>query len=245
MRKRRLLLVVMVAALVSLIWLPEAKATPGAAAGAVLSAAVAAILCDEIVRSNMRDTPASDESWYLFWHHVHPEDVAGFAAGTACAIVAAPVGAVAGLGVQGAMVGMTAATTSKGGYRLLTPHLKRAWRHIPNAWQTIRQWPGKFKVGPAAPSTPLRTRHMAALYERQKGWDTVCNVPLPDLYVGPFWNRKLNPEIEVDHIMPRAKGGDDSPLNLQLTHRKYNRAKGTLTGKELWLAMARVCPGRY
>lgn len=46
---------------------------------------------------------------------------------------------------------------------------------------------------------------------------------------GKYVNKSLktpHPDSpEVDHILPKAKGGSDSLVNLQLTHRKCNRAK--------------------
>ena len=33
-------------------------------------------------------------------------------------------------------------------------------------------------------------------------------------------------EIEVDHIVPLAKGGQDSYENMQIVHKDENRAKG-------------------
>ncbi|MCY4007927.1 MAG: HNH endonuclease signature motif containing protein [Rhodobacteraceae bacterium] len=83
---------------------------------------------------------------------------------------------------------------------------------------------GKWSLGAIA-STPLR-KHMPDLYKKQKGRDGLCGTPLPALYVGPPWNRRLNPAIEVDHIKPKAKGGLDTVENLQLTLGKYNRQKG-------------------
>ena len=83
---------------------------------------------------------------------------------------------------------------------------------------------------------------MEPLYDKQKGMDALCKVPLPPLYVGPLWNRQLNPDIEIDHRLPKVKGGTDRPSNLQLTHRSYNRAKRDLTGYELRHAKTRFCP---
>ena len=39
--------------------------------------------------------------------------------------------------------------------------------------------------------------------------------------------------FEVDHVIPRAKGGSDHPDNLQLLCGAYNRAKGVSTQAEL------------
>ena len=108
--------------------------------------------------------------------------------------------------------------------------------------QPARQWYGQVKFGPLAPSTKLRTQHMEHLYAKQKGMDALCKVPLPSLYVGPPWKRRLNPEIHIDHRLPKAKGGTDDRSNLQLTFSEYNQKKGVLTGYELRSAKRRFCP---
>ncbi len=73
--------------------------------------------------------------------------------------------------------------------------------------------------------TPIR-KHMPDLYKKQNGRDALCPIPLPALYVGRPWDRRLNPAIHVDHIIPKSKGGHDSVENLQLTLGKYNLQKG-------------------
>lgn len=88
------------------------------------------------------------------------------------------------------------------------------------AYRTV----GKWSFGARA-TTPIRG-HMPDLHKKQDGLDALCGTPLPALYVGAPWNRRLNPAIEVDHINPRAKGGTDSVENLQLTLGKHNRQKG-------------------
>ena len=114
--------------------------------------------------------------------------------------------------------------------------------HFQTAIQSTKQWLGKVKIGSLAPARPLRRMHMEDLYEKQKGMDALCRVPLPPLYVGPIWNRKLNLDIEIDHKIPKAKGGSDQVSNLQLTHRQFNRARGALTGDDLRRAKLRFCP---
>ena len=113
-------------------------------------------------------------------------------------------------------------------------------------WQStsthIRQGWGTFKFGRVAPSTPLRKKHMAALYRKQDGRDGLCGNPLPNLYVGWLWERRFNPDIEIDHIKPKSRGGSDNVSNLHLTHRNYNRAKGALVGAELRKAKRQFCP---
>ena len=108
--------------------------------------------------------------------------------------------------------------------------------------QPAKQWYGQVKFGPVAPSTKRRTQHMEYLYAKQKGMDALCKVPLPPLYVGPPWKRRLNPAIEIDHKFPTAKGGTDARSNLQLTLQEYNRKKGVLTGYQLRSAKQCFCP---
>ena len=247
----------------ALVWLPNAKASPGATVGAIVFGSGAAIACDHIVRSNMEASPESDEPWYRFWLHVDLEDLAGFAAGTVCAVPGAAAGAAIGFGVEVTLVGASAYAMGTGavlaagkglhlGYRAvalpakraLALPAKRALAEASNAHQSVRQWYGQVKFGAVVPASKLRNEYMERLYAKQKGMDALCKVPLPPLYVGPLWNRQLNPDIEIDHRIPRVKGGTDRLSNLQLTHRYYNRAKSDLTGRELRRAKTRFCPAR-
>ncbi|MCE2519903.1 MAG: HNH endonuclease [Alphaproteobacteria bacterium] len=241
--------------LAAVVWFPNANASPGTITGAIVFGTGAAIACDHIVRSNMDASPPSDKPWYRFWNHVGPEDLTGVAAGTACAIPGAAAGAAIGLGVEVTVIGASASAVGAGaafaagrglhlGYRALALPAKRAWGRVSNAPESVRQWYGQVRLGAVAPSTNLRMGYMERLYAKQKGMDALCRVPLPPLYVGPLWNRRLNPDIEIDHRVPRAKGGTDHLSNLQLTHRSYNRAKRDLTGSELRRAMTRFCPAR-
>ena len=241
--------------LAALVWFPNANASPGAVTGAIVFGTGAAIACDHIVRLNMDVSPESDEPWFLFWHHVGQEDLAGFAAGTVCAIPGAAAGAAIGLGVEVTVIGVSASAAGAGavlavrkglhlGYRVVALPARRAMGQVSNARQSVRQWYGQLRLGKVARSHELRMKYMEPLYAKQKGMDALCRVPLPPLYVGPLWNRRLNPDIEIDHRMPRAKGGTDRLSNLHLTHWSYNRAKGDLTGREFRRAMTRICPVR-
>ena len=233
---------------------PDANATPGTATGAIVFGVGASIACDRLVRSYMEVTPESEESWYLVWHHVGMEDLAGFAAGTACAIPSAVAGAATGLVVETTIVGASVTAVGAGtvvlagkglrlATRVLAPPAKLAARHVQVAVQPARQWLGQIKFGLVAPSSnPLRTKYMERLYVEQKGRDALCKVPLPPLYVGPLWSRRLNPDIHVDHRIPKAKGGTDALSNLQLTASEFNWKKGVLTGYELRSAKRRFCP---
>ncbi len=229
--------------------LPKANGTPGSVVGAGVFGVGAGVACDHLVRSHMETTPMSDEPWYFIWHHVGPEDAAGFAAGTVCAIPAAMVGGVVGLAVETSIVGAsvagaaasvgtaTAVATGKGlqfASRVSAGSGKKALRRAHQRWGTLA-----FRS--VAASTPLR-KHMPDLYQKQKGIDALCGIPLPNLYVGWPWERRLNPLIEVDHIRPRSRGGSDKFANLQLTRREYNRAKGNLYGPALRRAKRNFCP---
>lgn len=240
-------------ALTALLLSNNVNATPGATVGAIVFGTGAAIICDEFVRSYMEPTPESDEAWYLVWHHVGTEDVAGFAAGTACAIPAAAAGAAVGLAIETAVVGASATAVSAGAIiivgkglhlagRALAPAGRQALRQAQTVAQSGRQWYGQVKFGRVTPSTPLRNKYMVSLYNKQKGMDALCKVPLPPLYVGPPWNRRLNPQIHIDHRLPRAKGGTDIPSNLQLTAAVFNRKKSALTDYELRSAKRKFCP---
>ena len=230
-----------------------ANATPGATFGAVVFGTGAAITCDEWVRSKMLITPPSNEPWYFVWHHVGSDDVAGFAAGTACAIPASFAGAALGVALETAIVGTSVTAVGAGAGVAAGKGLHAAWRlsagpakfaagRLTAQLQPAKQWLGQIKFGSVAPSTALRTKHMENLYAKQNGMDAICNVPLPPLYVGPPWNRRLNRAIEVDHRIPKAKGGSDDASNLQLTHLSFNRQKQDLIGKDLQRAKRRFCP---
>lgn len=245
----------LVGVLAALVLFPTANATPGAAAGAVVLGTGAAIICDHVVGSNMEATPESDEAWYLVWHHVGPEDVAGFAAGTACFIPAAAAGAAVGLAVETAVVGTSATALGAGTIVVVGKGLHRAGRtlapratsHAAKYARTARQhakrWMGQFKIGPVVrPSNPLRKR-LPEMYAKQRGMDGICRkVPLPPLYVGPVWKRRFNTQVHVDHWFPQSKGGADVFSNLRAALGKFNQQKSDLTGYELRSAKRRFCP---
>lgn len=155
------------AILAVLAWLPNAKATPGTAIGAIVVGSGAAIACDHIVRSNMEASPESDEPWYRIWHHVGPEDIAGFAAGTACAIPGAAVGGAIGLGLEALLVGASAYALGAGavlaagkglhlGYRTVALPARRAFVQASNVRRSVRQWYGQDRLGAVAPASKLR-----------------------------------------------------------------------------------------
>ncbi len=129
-----------------------------------------------------------------------------------------------------------------GGWKITVKSTKAIASGTEFVWIATRQYVGKLKYGPVASSSTLRAKYMLSLYNKQGGKDALCNVPLPPLYIGLLWKRRLNPIIEIDHILPRAFGGSDEISNLQLTHRKYNRAKGTLIGHDLVKAQRQFCP---
>ena len=242
-------------ALTALLLSYNVNATPGATAGAIVFGTGAAIICDELVRSYMDTTPESDEAWYLVWHHVGTEDVAGFAAGTACAIPAAAAGAAVGLAIETAVVGVSVTAAGAGTVvivgkglhlagRALAPGATRhAVRYTKTARRYANRWLGQLKIGPVAPPSIPRRWHLPELYSKQRGMDGVCTrVPLPPLYVGPLWNRRFNRDVEVDHRVPTAKGGPDVFYNFQATHEWFNKKKGVLIGYELRRAKQRFCP---
>ena len=225
----------------------------GPTIGAVVGGGISAIVCDNLVRSFMGETTESDGPQFILWEYVDKEDLAGYTAGAACAVPGAILGGVAGAAVELAVAPtLAAATASKVG--AVGAGMAVAFgRGAHGAWQVVRisvgkaatltrQWWGKREFGYVAPSFRLRDKHMATLYRKQGGKDGICGDPLPNLYVGPLWSRRLNPDIEVDHILPRSRGGTDNVTNLQLTHRKYNRYKGALVGEELLRAMGQFCP---
>jgi hypothetical protein len=71
------------------------------------------------------------------------------------------------------------------------------------------------------------------LYKAQDGICRWCSLPLPEDFA----------DTEIDHIIPRCRGGPDKPWNKQLLHRECNRGPG---GK--WKALteeARALAGEH
>ncbi|MCY4184045.1 MAG: HNH endonuclease signature motif containing protein [Rhodobacteraceae bacterium] len=114
--------------------------------------------------------------------------------------------------------------------------------HVGRTAAKARQSWRSNSLGAVAASSRWR-EYMPDLYDRQKGKDALCGNALPNLYIGiPWINRRLNPGIEVDHVIPRSLGGSDEIDNLQLTRREYNRAKGNKIGPQLESAIREFCP---
>jgi 5-methylcytosine-specific restriction endonuclease McrA len=42
----------------------------------------------------------------------------------------------------------------------------------------------------------------------------------------PICSAALDPDSEIDHVVPRSLGGSDSVKNLRLVHRRCNRSRG-------------------
>lgn len=76
----------------------------------------------------------------------------------------------------------------------------------------------------APPDTPL----FRSLWDAQAGRCALCGEAMPrhrfEVEHATVW-KKRRPSF--DHIVPRAKGGADTPDNLQLAHADCNRRKGT------------------
>jgi 5-methylcytosine-specific restriction endonuclease McrA len=82
----------------------------------------------------------------------------------------------------------------------------------------------------SAPDPARRRRERLA--EAQRGMCPTCGLPLPEGLPGT--------EVEVDHIIPRCRGGPDLAWNRQLLHRICNRNKGfALTDEAVALAAER------
>ena len=65
-------------------------------------------------------------------------------------------------------------------------------------------------------------RDLAAMWHRQRG---LCALT----------GRRLDRSAQLDHIVPRAKGGDDSPKNLRWVSPEVNLAKRDLTDEQLFV----------
>lgn len=80
-------------------------------------------------------------------------------------------------------------------------------------------------VKPPMPEATVRRR--ARMAAAQDGTCPECDLPLPEDFA----------ETEIDHIIPRSRGGPDKPWNKRLVHFKCNRSKHTkLTGEAIALA---------
>lgn len=55
----------------------------------------------------------------------------------------------------------------------------------------------------------------------------------------------LTPDVaELDHIIPVSKGGTNLIANLQVTHKKVNRMKGSMTNEE-FIELCRMISERF
>ncbi len=64
-----------------------------------------------------------------------------------------------------------------------------------------------------------------AIYERDNYTCQLCLLPVPKGYDYGLWGWSAHAP-SIDHIIPRSKGGPDSPPNLQLAHSICNINKG-------------------
>ena len=77
------------------------------------------------------------------------------------------------------------------------------------------------------PITAATLRRRARLAKAQGGMCPACELPLPEDLTG----------TEIDHIIPRARGGPEDAWNKRLVHFKCNRSKRfKLTDEALALA---------
>jgi 5-methylcytosine-specific restriction endonuclease McrA len=82
--------------------------------------------------------------------------------------------------------------------------------------------------GPLSQSqSPPETRQFKALWDRQGGLCALCGQPMPrqrfEVAHATLW-KKQRPSF--DHIRAKARGGPDTPENLQLAHAQCNWKKG-------------------
>lgn len=75
--------------------------------------------------------------------------------------------------------------------------------------------------------SPPDTELFRALWERQEGCCALCGMAMPEnrfvLAHAALW-KKQRPTF--DHIRPKAAGGSDRSVNLQLAHAACNWRKG-------------------
>ena len=87
-----------------------------------------------------------------------------------------------------------------------------------NAWVPPRTSPAELES--AASVYPRPHKHKHALYGQQEGKCIICRQSTP-------FNM-----MEVDHVVPKSKGGTDAEDNLQLLCGPCNRSKGSKSQKE-------------
>ena len=63
-----------------------------------------------------------------------------------------------------------------------------------------------------------KRRKRKTLWYRQEGLCAICG--------GPIAENELHEIASIDHIVPRAHGGDSKTSNLQTVHKTCNREKG-------------------
>lgn len=90
----------------------------------------------------------------------------------------------------------------------------------------------KYRVG--APGTPLAScAELRQLWESQGGRCALTGIPL------------LLEEAELDHSIPRSKGGGHTIGNLRWVHKMANRAKGEHSDAEFQAWLDKVVRARY
>jgi 5-methylcytosine-specific restriction endonuclease McrA len=78
-------------------------------------------------------------------------------------------------------------------------------------------------VIPKAPT--LTTKQRRAIHDRDAGRCQLCGAPVAWHRV-PFYDRSDLRTGAVDHVLPRARGGQNDPTNLRLTCETCNAARG-------------------
>lgn len=91
------------------------------------------------------------------------------------------------------------------------------------------QLQARFFVAPSGvvleKARPLTTTQRRAIHERDRGICQECGAPVSWLRV-PFYDRSGVQTGAVDHVLPRARGGQNDPANLRLTCEYCNASKG-------------------
>lgn len=100
----------------------------------------------------------------------------------------------------------------------VTRNLQR-FSHPERYRESAKRWRGKNPLYYVASGHGTTVKVILAIREKQKGLCGLTGLPLTD-------------SAEIDHIVPKARGGTNAPENLRWVNKEANRAKRDLLDSE-------------